>query len=164
LQSVAKPDIPDPDGLEPSSWSGRFDRRLVPEADTDPAGRTGSGRVIGWLEVNDDLGDLGDPAAALVHQCWLAYLSDDLASDAVVRAHPRRAEANFTDGRFTASLDHTIWFHRPLRVDRWHVQDVTCQAYVGGRGLALGHVFDASGTHVATFAQEVLVRDPADRR
>jgi acyl-CoA thioesterase-2 len=56
-----------------------------------------------------------------------------------------------------------MWFHGPLRADRWHVHDVTCHAYVGGRGLAIGHVFSADGAHVATFAQEALLRDPLDR-
>ena len=57
-----------------------------------------------------------------------------------------------------ASLDHTIWFHRPLRADRWHLHDVTCHAFAGNRGLTLGHVFAADGSHVATFAQEFLLR------
>ena len=35
---------------------------------------------------------------------------------------------------FSASLDHAIWFHRPLRADAWHLYDFTCQTYVGGRG------------------------------
>ncbi len=163
VQSVEMPAVPPPDSLEQSSWTGRFDRCFVPDADIDFAGRTGSGRTIGWLKVNEDLGDPADPAAALVHRCWLAYLSDDLATDAVVRSHPRRSEPEFTQGRYTASLDHTMWFHRPLRADRWHVHDVTCHAYVGSRGLAIGHVFAADGTHVATFAQEALLRDPLDR-
>jgi acyl-CoA thioesterase II len=163
VQSVEMPVVPPPDALENSSWTRRFDRCFVPDADIDFAGRTGSGRTVGWLKVNDDLGDPDEPAAALIHRCWLAYLSDDLATDAAVRSHPRWSEPEFTEGRYTASLDHTMWFHRPLRADRWHVHDVTCHAYVGSRGLAIGHVFAADGTHVATFAQECLLRDPADR-
>ena len=57
------------------------------------------------------------------------------------------------------NYNHTVWFHRPLRPDRWHLHDLTCQTFVGGRGLALGHVFDQGGVHVATVAQEVLLRD-----
>jgi acyl-CoA thioesterase-2 len=59
---------------------------------------------------------------------------------------------------FGVSLDHTIWFHRPMRADRWHVHDVSCHHLHQGRGLAIGHVFDESGLHVATVAQEVLLR------
>ena len=46
-----------------------------------------------------------------------------------------------------------------MRADRWHLHDFTCQTFVGGRGLSTGHVFDESGRHVATIAQEVLLRD-----
>ena len=98
----------------------------------------------------------------LLRRCWLAYLSDDLPCDAVVRAHPRRAAIDGAEDRFIASLDHSVWFHATPHVEQWHLYDVTCLAYGGGRGLALGHAFDADGTHVATFAQEALVREPAE--
>ncbi len=98
------------------------------------------------------------PAAQLMHRCWLAYLSDDLPTDAVIRAHPMSADREDRD-LFCASLDHTIWFHRPLRADRWHLHDFTCHHFIGGRGLSIGHVFAEDGTHVATVSQEVLVRD-----
>ena len=123
-------------------------------------GRTGAGRTVAWMRVTDDL-DGSTPQ--LLHRCWLAYLSDDLATDAVLRAHPRREAIEDDEERFSASLDHTIWFHRPLRADEWHLHDVTCHAFVGGRGLTIGHVFAADGTHVATFAQELVLRDPSLR-
>jgi acyl-CoA thioesterase-2 len=83
----------------------------------------------------------------------LAYLSDELPTD-VVQAAIRLD----TENRYAASLDHTIWFHRPLHADNWHLYEFTCHNFVGGRGLAIGHVFAADGVHVATVAQEVLMR------
>ncbi len=167
IETVSRPlDLPRPDELTQSSWSPVFERCFVPTATLDataPAGagntgtgRAGAGRSMAWLRVNQPLGD--DVA---LHQGGLAYLSDDLPTDAVVRAHPIGAEPEevLHQVLFTASLDHTIWFHRPLRADRWHLHDFTCQTFVGGRGLATGHVFDEDGTHVATVAQEVLLRD-----
>ena len=65
---------------------------------------------------------------------------------------------------YTASLDHTIWFHRPIRADEWHLHDFTCHTFVGGRGLSIGHLFTSSGAHAATIAQEVLLRDGRERR
>ena len=50
-----------------------------------------------------------------------------------------------------------VWFHRPLRADRWHLHDFSCHSFVGGRGLTIGHVFDLDGVHVATVAQESAV-------
>jgi acyl-CoA thioesterase-2 len=151
------PDVPAPDGLDESTWSNDFGRRFVPEEATPPAA-AGSGRMIAWMKVTAPLE--GDGGGDLLHRCWLAYLSDDLPCDSVVRAHPNRAAIDGAEGRFIASLDHSVWFHAPPRVDEWHLYDVSCLAYAGGRGLALGYTFSADGTHVATFAQEALVREP----
>ena len=149
------PDVPAPDDLEESSWSDDFRRRFVAESAT-PVATVGVGRMIAWMRVTVPLGD-----DDLLRRCWLAYLSDDLPCDVVVRAHPDRAGIEGVEEHFIASLDHSVWFHGSPRVDDWHLYDVTCLAYAGGRGLALGHVFGADGAHVATFAQEALVRDPA---
>jgi len=178
VQTVTMPEVPGPDEVASESWSTTFDRRTVPADRVRGGARDGAGRTVAWMRVEEELGDPDDASAQLVHRCWLAYLSDDLPTESVIRAHPisaERAEApagdgdepsdgDETDGRlFCASLDHTIWFHRPLRADRWHLHDVSCHHYVGGRGLALGHVFRDDGVHVATVAQEVLVRDVHDR-
>ena len=162
VETVATPpDLPGPDQLEQSSWSPVFSRAFVPadRLGASPA-RDGLGRSTAWLRVVEALGE--DPS---VHAAALAYLSDDLPTDAVVLAHPLRAEPREVLDKvlFTASLDHTIWFHRQLRADEWHLHDFTCHTFVGGRGLALGHVFRADGTHVATVAQEVLLRDTRGR-
>ncbi len=157
VQAVSIPDVPGPDEIEPSSWNEAFDRRWVAHDVLAADERTGVGRTAAWFRVVSDLGDPADPEADLLHRCWLAYLSDDLPFDAVRQAHP---EARDDDEHFGgASLDHTIWFHRPMRADRWHLHDLTCHGFVGNRGLAIGHVFTVEGEHVATVAQEVLFRD-----
>lgn len=167
VQTVSMPDVPAPDDLEQSSWTTSFDRCTVPPERVTGGSRDGAGRSVSWMRVNDELGDPADPAAQLMHRCWLAFLSDDLPTDAVIRAHPISAEPISGEERdgdlFCASLDHTIWFHQPLRADRWHLHDFACHHYVGGRGLAIGHIFGDDGVHVATVAQEVLVRDVRDR-
>jgi acyl-CoA thioesterase-2 len=99
----------------------------------------------------------------LLHRCWLAYLSDDMPTESVVSAHPDGIALGEAEALFCASLDHTIWFHRPLRADRWHLYDFTCHHFIAARGLSIGHVFEADGLHVATVAQEVLVRDVRSR-
>lgn len=180
VQTIQMPEVPRADELDDTSWTDTFGRAEVP-ADTVDGGRgvtDSGGRAVAWMKVNEDLGDPADPAAQLLHRSWLAFLSDDMPTDAVFRAHPvastieaeepseeGSAESADADGAgserrfFTASLDHTIWFHRPLRADRWHLHDFSCHHFVGGRGLSLGHVFSNDGVHVATVAQEVLVRD-----
>ena len=58
----------------------------------------------------------------------------------------------------SASLDHTIWFHRPFRADEWLLYDQVSPSASGARGLALGRVFTQDGRLVATVAQEGLIR------
>ena len=162
VETVSFPlDVPRADELPDTSWTPMFGRCFVPASRLEASGRSGQGRVAAWLRVREDLSARPD-----LHRGGLAYLSDDLPTDAVVRAHPlgREPEELLHQVVFTASLDHTIWFHRPLRADRWHLYDFSCQTYVASRGLSIGHVFDEDGSHVATVAQEVLLRDSRDRR
>lgn len=57
-----------------------------------------------------------------------------------------------------ASLDHSIWFHRPFRADEWWLYDQVSPSAQGGRGLSIGRVFAQDGTLVATTAQEGIIR------
>jgi len=154
--------LPTPDGLPPSSWGEGFDRRLVPADAVEGSSSSAEGRCLAWMRALVDPGD--DP---FVHACIVAYLSDDLPTDAVYRVHPviaPRLAAGGESGAYSASLDHTLWFHRPLRADQWHLYDVSCVRLAGNRGLTIGTVFDARGQQVATMAQEVLIRDARPTR
>ena len=159
IQTVFMPEVPSPELFDQTSFTTTFDRVLVPEDQVRGSSRDGAGRVVAWMRVNTDLGDPDDAQAQILHRCWLAYLSDDLPTESVLRAHPVATDSEARDSLFCASLDHTIWFHRPLRADRWHLHDFACHHFVGGRGLSVGHVFSDDGVHVATVTQEVLVRD-----
>jgi acyl-CoA thioesterase II len=146
VQAVTCPPAPRPTDLPPTSWTPAFERRY-----TRPVA---GGSAVAWMRVDSALGD--DP---LTQACALAYESDDLPTEAVVALHPDRGRGDGLDGRFfTASLDHAIWFHRPLRADDWHIQAFECHGLSGSRGTALGHVFAADGTHAATIAQEIVIR------
>jgi acyl-CoA thioesterase II len=136
-----------------NSWSHVFDRRHVDL----PTGDRPSGASVAWLRMTDSVAD--DP---LTQACALAYLSDDLPTEAVVADHPARAgitdEAEFDRTFMSASLDHAIWFHRPLDAGVWHLHDLRSRGLTGSRGLATGEVFAEDGTHAATVSQEVLLR------
>ena len=51
-----------------------------------------------------------------------------------------------------------MWFHRPVRLDRWHRYTQESQAVSGQRGLVRGAMYDAEGRLVASAMQEGLVR------
>lgn len=147
-QVSARPPVLAPDALEPDAWTDLFERRFEP---FEP----GSGRVDMWLRWSGPLGE--DPA---VHEAAFSFMSDDVPTDAIralaVEADQER-EA-FDDEWFVVSLDHTIWFHEPQRADEWQLHAFRCDRFVAGRGLAIGEVFTESGVHVATVAQEMLLR------
>ena len=144
VQAAAPPPgLAPPEGVEPTSWSPIFDRRAHPA--------TGRGRASAWLRVTEPLGD--DPVA---QACALAYLSDDMPTEAVATLHPETAA--WHDGAWrSASLDHAIWFHERARADEWQLYDFSADRYHGSRGVSIGRVFNG-GTQVATVAQEVLLR------
>jgi acyl-CoA thioesterase-2 len=91
-----------------------------------------------------------------LHACAFAYLSDEFPLGTALGAHP---VVPVWEHLFTASLDHAIWFHRPLRADDWLLFELRGGGVADARGLAVARVFTESGTHVATLAQEALVRD-----
>jgi acyl-CoA thioesterase-2 len=149
VQTAVMPDVPGPSEIEHDTWSTIFERAIVPDRPT--------GDAAAWLRITDDLG-----ADALLHAVGLTYLSDDFPTDTVVSTHPvfrhRREDEAVWESMMSASLDHAVWFHRPLRADAWHLHHFTCHALGGARGLSIGHIFAADGTHAATVAQEVLLR------
>ena len=146
VQTATMPEVPPAESLKEDSWFPLFERRML---------RDDEGRRLpkAWFRMGDSLGD--DP---VVHAAALAYLSDDLPTDAVITLHPERPPPG-SHGRFwNASLDHAMWFHRPVRADDWHLHHFWSDGLVGSRGMSLGHIFRTDGTHVATVSQEVLIR------
>ena len=101
-----------------------------------------------WMRVREEL-----PEDPVTHLAAFAYASDISLLGASLAAHavlPGQAQM--------ASLDHTIWFHRPFRADRWWLYDQWSPSASGARGLSLGRAFAEDGTLVATVAQEGLIR------
>ncbi|WP_109506225.1 acyl-CoA thioesterase [Nocardioides speluncae] len=140
----------DPDGTWEREWAaldvryvGNTHRGLEP----DP-GRVAQSRL--WIRVAGALGD--DP---LLQQAAFTYASDMTLLGSTLTPHG----VNLSSPEIqAASLDHTIWFHRPFRADEWWLYDQTSPSAGGGRGLALARVFTQDGTLVATVAQEGLIR------
>jgi acyl-CoA thioesterase-2 len=103
-----------------------------------------------WIRVNGRIGD--DP---LMHRAAFTYASDmtllgsTLVPHGMYVSHPQMQ---------SASLDHTIWFHRAFRADEWLLYDQASPSASGARGLAIGRLFTESGVLVASVAQEGLIR------
>lgn len=153
----AMPDVPSPEESRPvnrgavdEAHADQWDVAEIRRVDTleDDPGRPARQRV--WLRVSSELPD--DP---FWHTAAFTYLSDMTLMGAALSAHGQ----SFGSGEvFLASLDHTVWFHRPFRADDWWLYDQHSPAASGGRGLVLARVFSRSGELVASVAQEAVMR------
>jgi acyl-CoA thioesterase-2 len=119
-------------------------RHGLPEDPAHPA------RAQLWIRVNGQLSD--DPVQ---HLAAFTYASDMTLLGATLVPHDVTISS---PGMQPASLDHTVWFHRPFRADEWWLYDQWSPSAQGARGLALARVFTQDGRLVATVAQEGLIR------
>ena len=95
------------------------------------------------------------PDDETLNRCLLAYVSDFNLLETATLPHGITA----LSGRaVVASIDHAMWFHRPLRVDDWLLYAVESPSASGSRGFARANVFSRDGRLVASTAQEGLVR------
>ncbi len=90
-----------------------------------------------------------------MQQCLLAYASDLNLLGSALRPHGLTL---FKGGIMTASLDHAMWFHAPVRFENWHLYSMDSPFSGGARGFNRGSVFDRDGRLIASVAQEGLMR------
>lgn len=109
-----------------------------------------------WIRARSEL-----PAglSQVHHRALLAYACDQVMLEPVLRRHGISWR---TRGMSLASLDHAMWWHRPVNVGQWLLFAQESPSAHGGRGLGTARVFTEDGTHVATLAQEGMVRVPED--
>lgn len=103
-----------------------------------------------WIRVNGEL-----PDSPLQHTAAFTYASDMTLLGATLVPHKVFISSPNVQA---ASLDHTIWFHRPFRADEWWLYDQHSPSASGGRGLTFARVFTQDGRLVASVAQEGLIR------
>jgi acyl-CoA thioesterase-2 len=103
-----------------------------------------------WMRANGAL-----PDTPALHQCVLAYASDFTLLDTALIAHGKLL---FDSDIQLASLDHTMWFHRPFRADDWLLYAQDSPSAHGARGLCRGTVYTREGLLIASVAQEGLIR------
>ena len=106
-------------------------------------------RTCVWMRVAGRL-----PEDGSVHRAALTFVSDLT----LLSAGLARTGGGWGGEHVGASLDHAVWFHAPVRADEWFLYETDSPAASGGRALCFGQVWAADGTHVATVAQQGLIR------
>ncbi|MFT4582663.1 MAG: acyl-CoA thioesterase-2 [Gammaproteobacteria bacterium] len=159
-------DLPEPESLPtyrelmeshdpiplPEDWAMRdhgLDMRVV-NAPWTANGPSAAGGIRLWIKANGQAPD--DPN---LHAAMLAYQSDESLADNLL------IPFGVTWGServFFVSLDHAMWFHRPIDLNEWHFVEQWPIAATRSRGVARGQVWSRDKKLVASFTQEVLMR------
>ncbi len=162
--SAAMPPAPEPNDLTraidllenniqrtPEDFLPKFNAvRAIDFRSVDNMEDSGSaGRQL-WMKPNGAL-----PADPLIHQYVMAYASDFFFLATATRPH----DVSFvSEGMRMATIDHSIWFHRPFDFNDWLLYEMDSPSASNGRGFVRGQIFDRQGRLVASTAQEGIMR------
>jgi acyl-CoA thioesterase-2 len=126
--------------------------RLIGDVGLDVAEATAA-ELAFWMRCPD----FTDTALA---QPVIAYISDWPLIGTLLKAVPGISQHDAHVSVQTGVVAHSLWFHQPFDVAQWLRVQIHGQRLVGGRGFGTGAVYTESGTHVASFAQESVIRTP----
>lgn len=114
----------------------------------------GTGEKLGhnrvWMRTDGPLPD--DP---LLHVAAMGYGSDTTVLDSIITTH---GLAWGLDRIVAATVNHSMWLHRPFRFDEWALYATESPVAAGSRGLATGRFFSRDGELLATVVQEGMIR------
>ncbi|KAF3793567.1 Acyl-coenzyme A thioesterase 8 [Nymphaea thermarum] len=101
-----------------------------------------------WFRARGKLSD--DPA---LHSCVVAYASDLIFLSTSLNPH------RVNGVRATSlSLDHAIWFHKPVRADDWLLYVMESPIANSARGFCTGRMYNKNGELLVSLTQEGLIR------
>jgi len=164
--SFAAPDVPEPQtlptidevlvgyekvvpgfvsALRPIEWRYANDPAWVMR---DKGERLDRNRV--WLKAAGDM-----PRDQALHTAAMIYSSDTTVLDSIITTH---GLSWGWDRIFAVTINHSVWFHRPVDFSEWVLYSTTSPVAAESRGLGMGHFFDRAGRVVATVAQEGIVK------
>jgi acyl-CoA thioesterase II len=133
------------EALRPIEWRYTNDPAWVMRSKGE---KLGHNRV--WLTADGLM-----PEDPLLHTAALVYSSDTTVLDPIITTH---GLSWGYDRIFAATVNHTVWFHRPIRFDEWVLYSTSSPVASDSRGLGSGHFFDTSGNVLATVVQEGLIK------
>ena len=103
-----------------------------------------------WIKTNGAM-----PNNLSIHQYMLAYASD--WGFLTTSLHPHGVTL-FSPHMQVATIDHSMWFHRPFKVDEWLLYVIDSPSASGSRGIVRGEIYNQQGQLVASAVQEGLIR------
>lgn len=144
--------------IHAASWEeewGALDVRYA--GDARKSDYTSHAAMQVWLRTRETLSD-----SPRLHQELLAYASDLTLLGVSTVGHP--VEFLSADLQI-ATIDHAMWFHRPIRIDDWVMYDQFSPSASNSMGYSRGRLY-ADGVLGVSTAQEGLIRmvDPGRLR
>lgn len=103
-----------------------------------------------WLRANGIL-----PQNKRIHQYLLGYVSDYNLLPVALQPH---GKGFLEKGMQVATIDHSMWFHRPFDLNDWLLYSVESTSASGARGFVRGEFYSQQGILVASTVQEGVIR------
>ncbi|AVJ16539.1 acyl-CoA thioesterase II [Serratia rhizosphaerae] len=162
------PDVPQPEGLMSESEIAQQLAHMLPEKVRDKftsqkplevrpvkfhnplQGKVDEPYRYVWLRANGAM-----PDDARIHQYLLGYASDLNFLPTALQPH---GVGFLEPGMQVATIDHSMWFHRPFRMDDWLLYAVESTSASSARGFVRGQFYTRDGVLVASTVQEGVMR------
>ena len=103
-----------------------------------------------WIRANGKL-----PDNQTLHQYLLGYASDFNFLPVALQPHGK----GFLEPEMqVATIDHSMWFHRPVNLNEWLLYSVNSPSASGSRGFVRGEFYSQEGQLLASAVQEGVIR------
>ena len=103
-----------------------------------------------WMRANGQM-----PADLRIHQSLLGYASDFNFLPVALQPH---GVGFLEPGMQVATIDHSMWFHRPFDMNDWLLYSVESTSASSARGFVRGEFYSRDGVLVASTVQEGVMR------
>lgn len=103
-----------------------------------------------WLRANGTM-----PDDLRIHQYLLGYASDFNFLPTALQPH---GIGFLEPGMQVATIDHSMWFHRPFDMNDWLLYSVESTSASSARGFVRGEFYTQDGVLVASTVQEGVMR------
>ena len=134
-----------PPGPAPALPLDELDIRIVDEGAGDDFVR----RL--WWRVSIAL-----PDEPLMHTLIAMYVTDLYGIDPALAVHGYSMRS---PSHRSGTTDSSVWFHQPVRADRWNLLESSSPAAARGRGVIASSLVSADGRIAATMVQEGLMAE-----
>lgn len=95
------------------------------------------------------------PDDTLLQQILFTFVSDASILQSALQPHALDWDE---PGLAIATMNHSLWFHRPFNINEWMLMHSVSPSTNAGRAFSTADTFSAGGTLFATIAQEGIMR------